>query len=440
MRVSPRSVLSLTRRSDAGYGFDDPGPAMRRRCELRRCLGVLLVLLSIGCGWPRPGSAQLETGTLVLVGDILRSNHPVLWKRIFDLASRDLADLAIVAAANSRPKLYGGFAKRALERYGAFVELLPVALDPDEFGIPYQQAVSDRALVEKVREGGGVFFVGGAPQRLAHVLLDADGSPTPMAKAIADVYAAGGIIVGGIPGPAGVHTGYDAMSALERGRFQERHLYRGLGLLAEGWYVDQHFFTAGRFAETLVAMRQLGLSYGLGIGANTAAVVEAGHAEVVGEEGVMVIDLSGVAPDAGGSGGFSLRGARLSYLDYGDRFDMHAKKAIPHASKIDGFEMEPGADGPSMEAADAVVLGDVFARGRLVQLMREALDGAANEAIGLAFRDTAGIGERGYRFRLYTGPDSVGWLSADARGRRFTILNIQLDVTPVTRKEINELW
>lgn len=411
---------------------------MRIRCGRRRWLGVLLVVLAIGSGWPPAGSAQPRQGTLVLVGDILRFNHPVLWERIFNLASRHLADLTVVAAATGRPKLYGGFAKRALERYGAFVEVLPVALDPDEFGISYQQAVNDPAVVEKVQEAGGVFFVGGAPQRLSQVLLNADGSPTALAKAIVDAYAAGGIVVGGIPGSVGVHTGYDAMSALEQGRFQQRDLYRGLGLIADGWYVDQHFFSTGRFAETLVAMRQHGLRYGLGIGANTAAVVHGGHAEIVGDEGVMVIDLSKVAPDAGVSNGFSLQGVRLSYLDHGDRFDMNAKKAIPHADKLDGFEMEPSADGNSTEAAKGAVSEDVFARGHLVQLMRAALDGGSKEAIGLAFRDAAGIGERGYRFRLYAGPDSVGWLSADTGDTRFTILNIHLDISPVIRKKIDE--
>lgn len=413
-------------------------PSIRFRRELRRCLIVLLVL-AIGGGWSPAGSGQPQPGTLVLVGGILRSDNLVLWKRIFDLSSRNIVDFAIVPAANVRPKLYGGFAKRALERYGAFVELLPVALDPKEFGISYQQAVSDPALVERVRDGGGVFFVGGAPQRLSQVLLNGDGSLSPMAKAIGDVYAAGGIVVGGIPGPAGVHTGYDAMTALEQGQFQQRHLYRGLGLIDDGWYVDQHFLTAGRFAETLVAMRQLGLSYGLGLGANTAAVIEAGQLEVVGDEGVIVIDLSGADGNARGSDGFSLRGARLSFLNDGDRFDMNAKRAIPHSSKSDAFELEPSADGRSMEAAEGLLLGDVLAPGRLVQLMRETLDGPANEAIGFAFRDAAGSGDRGHSFRLYTGPDSVGWLYVDAGGRRFTMLDVLLDVTPVSGKEFKDL-
>jgi cyanophycinase len=396
-------------------------------------------VLAIGSGGSHSAEAHPEQGTLVLVGNVLRYDHPTLWGHILDLASRNLVDLNIIGAANARAKLYGGYAKRALERYGATAALLPVASDPEAFGIPYREAVDDPALAATVREGRGIFFVGGAPQRLSRVLLHADGSPTALARAIADAYAEGGIVVGGIPGPAGVRTGFDAMSALERGRLQERDLYRGLGLIADGWYVDQHFFSPGRLAETLVAMSQLGLSYGLGVGADTAAVVEAGSADVVGNEGVMLIDLSDVATNEAVRDGFNVKGARLSYLDAGDRFDMNAKKATPHPAKRDGFEMRPSAGDTPRDAVDPPALADALGRGRLVQLMREALDGGANEAIGFAFRDGAGPRDRGFRFRLYTGPDSVGWIAVDEEDTRFTILNIYLDITSVIKAEAKSL-
>ena len=131
-----------------------------------RC--VLLLLIAIPwLGWPRPGVS--EAGTVILVGDVLRFNQRDVWSRIVEYAP----DPVIVAAASDRPKLYGGFARRALERHGAFADLLPVAIDPAEFGVAHRHAASDPALVEKVREAAGVFFVGGAPQRLAEVLFQA---------------------------------------------------------------------------------------------------------------------------------------------------------------------------------------------------------------------------------------------------------------------------
>lgn len=405
------------------------------RPRLRLSLVLLLLGLGLAVGWPRAGIANnAGRGALVLVGDVLRYNHPQIWKRICELADRDLSDLTIIATASSRPKLYGSFAKRALERCGVFAEVAPVAINADEFGVPYQQAVSDPALVNKLQRANGVFFVGGAPQHLARALFRADGSPTPMAEAIARVHAAGGLVVGGIPGPAGVRTGIDAMDALERGRFHEHDLYRGLGLIAEGWYVDQHFFTAGRFAEVLVAMRQLGFTYGLGVGVDTAAVIESNRIEVVGDEGVMVVDLSMTMPGDAGDAGFSLKGARLSYLDDGDVLDMATGKAIPSPEKLDDFEMRPNRESDPQSVKHGAVVENVFAKGRLVQLLRETLDGGSNQATGLAFHHGAGGHERGFRFRFYTGPDSVGWLSPRSGAERLTILNIHLDIEPLTRK------
>jgi hypothetical protein len=72
----------------------------------------------------------------------------------------------------------------------------------------------------------------------------------------------------------------------------------------------------------------------------------------------------------------------------------------------------------------------MFARGRLVQLMYQALDGGAGEAIGFAFPDE-GVAERpGFRFRFHAGRDSTGWLALDEDGERFTLLHVRLDIEP----------
>ena len=131
-------------------------------------------------------------------------------------------------------------------------------------------------LVDKTLGAAGVFFVGGAPQRLAEVLLREDGSPTPMGSAVAELHGAGGVIIGGIPGSVGLFTGVDALEVLSSGRIPPRQLFRGLGLVSREWFIDQHAFSPGRLAEMLVAMRQLGIERGIGIGADTAAVIGGG--------------------------------------------------------------------------------------------------------------------------------------------------------------------
>ena len=438
---------------------------------------LLLVLALLWLGWPRPGVPEPKpgAGTVILVGGVLRFNQSDVWSRIVGHAP----ELVIIAAAGDRPKLYGGFAQRALERHGAFAELLPVAVDPAEFGVGHRRATGDPALVGKVREAAGVFFVGGAPQRLAEVLFRADGSPTPMAAAVAEMYAAGGAVVGGVPGVSGLFTGIDALEALATGRVAPARIHRGLGLMGEGWLVDQHAFTAGRFAEILVAMRQLGIARGLGVGANTAAVVEGGRLEVVGDEGVLLLDLSGSLNGSGsrnGAGsrngsesrsgyesrngseswsgaesrsehgnqgleapdpmqGFRLSDARLSYLEHGDRLDMRTLEVRPAAAKRDGFGIDPDAEERQPFAQARPAAGGLFAKGRLLQLLHEAIDGPGREASGFVFPEGEGGDVQGFRFRFHPRPETRGWLSALSGIERYTIVNLGLEIAPVRRKD-----
>ena len=385
-------------------------------------------------GWPGTGFAEARSGTLVLVGDVLRFNQGEVWNRI----ARSAPDLVVIAAANDRPKLYGGFALRALRRHGAFAELLPLAVELAEFGVDHRRAAADPALIDGVREASGVFFVGGAPQRLARVLVGTDGSPTPLGSAIAEMHAAGGIVVGGIPGSVGLSTGLDALEALAQGRVPPGQLLRGLGLAPEGWFIDQHAFSPGRLAEILVAMRQLGIARGIGIGPDTSAVMVGDKVEVIGDEGMLLVAL-----DKGGAGrdfpeGFRLEGARLSYLEQGDRFDMSTLEVTPAPAKLDGFEIEHREEDDGTSDGDRPVAVDLFARGQLPGLLVEALDGARREAFAYAFPEGAGDDARGFRFRFHSVPGTMGWLSVDSGRERYTIVNLGLEITGARREDMPE--
>ena len=395
-------------------------------------LVLLLLVASLWLGMPRSGIAEAQAGPIVLVGDVLRFNQRNVWSRIAELAP----DLVIIAAASDRPALYGEFARRALERHGVFAELLPLAIDTAEFGIDHRRAVEDRMLVDKTLGAAGVFFVGGAPQRLAEVLLREDGSPTPMGSAIAELHGAGGVIIGGIPGSIGLFTGVDALEVLSSGRIPPRQLFRGLGLVSREWFIDQHAFSPGRLAEMLVAMRQLGIERGIGIGADTAAVIGGERMEVVGDEGILLIDLSETLAVPAPAQGFGLAGARLSYLEHGDRFDMSTLEVEPSAVKLDGFEIESrGADRPSPPDGRSVV-ADFLAAGQLPRLLREALDGTGREAFGFAFPEGEGHDGRGFRFHFRSRAETAGWLSVDSGMERYTMSNVGLEVAPVTRREM----
>lgn len=295
-------------------------------------------------------------------------------------------------------------------------------------------------LVDKTLGAAGVFFVGGAPQRLAEVLLREDGSPTPMGSAVAELHGAGGVIIGGIPGSIGLFTGVDALEVLRSGRIPPRQLFRGLGLMSPRWFIDQHAFSPGRLAEMLVAMRQLGVEYGIGIGTNTAAVIDEGRLEVAGDEGVLVIDLSETRSVPGLSDQFRLANARLSYLEHGDRFDMSTLEFEPAPVKLDGFEIEPGGGDQPPAQVEPPAGADLFAKGQVLRLLREAIDGDRGEAIGLAYPEGEGEGDgaRGFRFRFHSLAETAGWLSVDSGMERYTMLNVGLDVAPVTGREIRK--
>ncbi len=395
---------------------------------------LLAVAALLWPGWPGAGTAEARTGTLVLVGDVLRFDQSDIWKRI----ARTAPDVAVIAAASGRPKLYGGFAVRALRRHGAFAELLPLAADFAEFEVDHRRAVADPALLDRVREASGVFFVGGAPQRLAGVLVAADGSPTPLGSAVAEVHAAGGTVVGGLPGPVGLSTGVDALEALAKGRVPSGQIVRGLGLAPEGWLIDQHAFSPGRLAELLVAMRQLGIARGIGMGPDTSAVMAGGEVEVIGEEGMLLIDL-GEGPAARDfPEGFRLEGARLGYLEQGDRLDMWTLEVTPAAAKLDGFEIEHREEDDVAPDGGRPLVVDLLARGQLPRLLREAVDGPRREAHAFAFPEDADDDTRGFRFRFHSVPGTMGWLSVDSGMERYTIVNLGVEITGVRRGDVPE--
>lgn len=399
-----------------------------------KIITVILLALSLSIGGALQGFAIAKPGPIILIGDVLRHNQYEIWKRIYDLAGGGMAEFAVLATANSRPRLYGGFALRALQRYGVFGELMPVATQVSEFGIDSRQATNDPDIVSMVSEANAVFFVGGAPQRLASVMVNPDDSLTPLAESIQQLYADGGTIIGGVPANLGVTTATDSFEALRQGGFAEQDFYQGLGLLDDDWYVDQHFFNAGQFAKSLVAMSQLNKKYALGIGANTAAIIKDRQLEVVGDAGVMLVDLS-QATAVTDKSGFSLKGARLSYLDHGDRLDMNSLEATAHSFKLDEFEINPDTYAKSVRD-QKFIINDIFSRGNLLRLIIKALEGEQEQVEGIAFSRETEQQSDGFVFRFYTGSDSIGWLTTLFGGERWTVLNIYLDIFPLDRKQV----
>lgn len=372
----------------------------------------ILLLATFNLGFLTLAAAKSESGSLILIGDVLRHNEYSIWQRIHEVAGGGLADFVVIATANPRPDLYGAYAVRALQRYGAIVDQLPA---------------NDPAIVDRIREASAVFFVGGVPQRLASVMYSPDNSMTALGKTVRKLFADGGTIIGGIPAEVGVATNIDSFSALQQGSYAEQDFYPGLGLLDDDWYVDQHFFYSGRFAQSLIAMNQLGKTYALGIGANTAALINHTQLEVLGKGGVMLVDLSRAA-SATDKDGFSISGVRLSYLDQGDRLDMTSLEVAAHPNKLAEFEVLPDSDATVLREKK-IVINDLFSEGNLLKSLIAALESEREQVEGIVLNQETGLQTGGFVFRFYTGSDSIGWLTTMFGGQRWTVLNIYMDIS-----------
>ncbi len=362
----------------------------------------------------------------MLVGDVLPLKNQIVWRNLVQLAKRKAGDNVVIAAAHSRPELYGKFTLRAFQRYGESAELLPLAEEFQQFSTDYRYLATDQNTMQHIRSAGTVFFVGGAPQRLSKVIFATQGAP--LATAVQDSYASGSLIVGGIPSRVVISTETHALDVLKRGNVLSDDMFKGLGLLKQDWYVDQNFFGSGRFAISLVAMHQLGMDQGIGVGLDTAAVIHQNTIEVLGNRGVVIIDISEAKFDVGRKG-VEIKRARLSYLENGDRFQMDTMEATPYAKKLNDFQLSPHTDASASDTRDYFVSSqEIFRSGEFLRLMYEALESESGESIGYALYHKS---KKGFSFRFYTGPDSFGWLTTSDGEDRFSLINIYLDIEPL---------
>ena len=373
-----------------------------------------------------PLSSFAADGLIMVVGDVLPLKNQIVWRNLVRLSERREGEHLVIAAAHDRPKLYGGFTLRAFQRYGKVADLIPLAEEFQEFATDQRYLKKDEATAERVQGASSVFFVGGKPERLSKVLFDRRGRPTALSNAIQEAYDGGSLIVGGVPGRVVVSTQADPFHALQAGELEDEDFANGLGLLEHEWFIDQHYFGRGRFATSLVAMHQFGMQYGIGVGLDTAAVVHGNSVEVLGNRGVVIVDLSEASfEDA--RRGLKIENVRLSYLESGDRTEIGSKKVTPYSSKKNGFEITPNWEA----SPDVKVISskEVFRSGELVRLMYEAVDSKDGQAIGYALHHDDD--DEGFEFRFFTRKDSRGWLSVEDDQERVTLENVYLDVNPI---------
>ena len=373
--------------------------------------------------------------TAVAIGGALKYDNDAVWQRLVALAGGTGSKWVVLATAAGDPEKSARPIIDALQQRGAVAEHLPVA--PRLKGSDYRAAARDPALVAKVRAARGIYFAGGAQERITQALLDEAGQPTPVLAAIWEVYRAGGVVAGSSAGAAIMSTtmfrdAQDVLSVMKFGMKDGKEIDRGLGFVGAGVFVDQHFLKRGRIGRMLPLMLQKGYTLGVGVDENTAAIFRGDTVEIVGYKGALVADLSSATTDAA-IPEFNLRGARLSYLDRGDRYDLKTRVATPSREKLNDLKVDPNAaDFKPYFTTDAFypdVLGDTT----VVNVMANLIDNKQTEVIGLAFGNFAGEKPGlGFEFRFRKGPQSLGYYSGAFGGEDYSVMNILLDVVPVT--------
>jgi cyanophycinase len=394
-------------------------------------IGVTLMLFS--------SITYATDGTLVIIGGGLRYNNQEIFGEIIELSGGEGAKIAIFPTASSKPEKYGGYAMESFTRYGAEPLFVPVAVK--NIDIDYQDAVYDKELIQKVKNCTGIYFTGGSQERITQALYTEDGENTPMLDAIWDVYQNGGVIAGTSAGAAVMSTtmirdAVDVLNVLKFGVEHGKEIDRGLGFIGEDIFIDQHFFTRGRFARALYVMAEKEYQMGIGVDENTALILRGNDVEVIGYKGAMIMDLS-MAKQYPKLSEFNLKDVKLTYLDRGDKFNLDTKKVTIHPYKLEGIKVDPNAQDFAPYYDADKFYPDILANTAIVDLMFNFIDNDQTEAIGLAFTTMDDSAKRhlGFEFKFRKGPDSIGYYTGAFGAEDYTVMNIYLDITPIKMAE-----
>jgi cyanophycinase len=394
---------------------------------------------------PAPGAVSGTTtvesaaasvrGPAVPIGGALRDDNAAVWTRLVELAGGQGARFVVLATASGDPEAAARGTIAALYAHGAVAEALPVA--PELKGVDLAAAVRDPALIDKVRAANGVFFTGGDQGRIVDTLRSG-GVESPLLLAIRELQQRGGVVAGTSAGaaimsrimfrdPASVVT-------LLKGPLRPGQDFdAGLGFAYSDLFVDQHFLARGRLGRMLPLMQAQGMTLGLGVEEDSAAVLQGDSIEVLGTGGALLVDLAESTTDPT-LGAFNVMNARLTYLGHGDRYDLRTRTLSPSPAKLAGQRIDPRATDFKPYLADAPFALDVLGTGVVLAAMTRIVAGKATEARGLAFDaspDATAPRELGFEFRFSRRTDTLGWYDPVASADAYTLANIRLDVVPV---------
>lgn len=408
--------------------------ALRRQLllALASLASTAVLAQSPSTGTPPP----MPKGYAVVIGGALKADNDDVWGRIVALSGGKGARWVVFGTASESPDKTARRIGDLLEARGAVAESLPVA--PQLKWVDLDKAVRDPALLDTVRGATGIFFSGGAQERIVDTFAPG-GRPTPMLNAIWEVYRRGGVVAGTSAGAAIMSTVMfrDAPSVMNvmKGQLRDnQEVDGGLGFVGPNLFVDQHFLKRGRFGRMIPLMLAKGYKLGLGVDENSAAVVHGDQVEIIGAKGALLVDLRDVKTDAANPV-LNATNIRLSYLDRGDRYDLGLHQVQPSERKLRGSKIDPAAADYKPEYSTDPFYTDMLGDTTISNAMAFLIDSNQAELRGLAFDPKAPAkdpkADLGFSFRLYKGQGSLGWYSDELGADEYTVSNLYLDIAPV---------
>ena len=402
----------------------------RWRITVRSCFYTLALVL-----FATAGHAQ---GTVVAVGSSVRDDNDAVWSRLIELAGGKGAKFAVFTAPAGDPDAAAKAIIGSLTRRGAVGEHIRVG--PRIEGQDLAAAVRDPAWVARVDAAQAVYLSGGQQARLIDTLRPG-GVDSPLLDAVMRLFARGGVVAGESAGAAVMSEviflapPQDVLSLMKSPLREGQDIGRGFGLIRHDVIVDQHLIRRGRIGRLLALMQQKDKPLGLGIEEHTAVVVRGDEVEVVGDRGVLVVDFTDARRDRA-LDAFNVRGARLSLLDHGDRYNLATRRLTPSATKLTDRLDVARADGTGRPGADTdgdAFFNDMLADNMMVTALSRLVDPGQRQIRGLSFATRPAAGDArpdlGFEWRLALTPASTAYRT---RPDRYTVGEVELDIVPVS--------
>jgi cyanophycinase len=256
-------------------------------------------------------AAESPRGTVVAIGGHEGQAERGLLERLLRIVPGGARKVVVVPAASKLASEVGRDYEAAFRTLGTEAYVL---------GIHDREDAESPASVRRVAEADLVFLTGGDQLRLTSLL-----GGTAVHRAIRGVLAKGGVVAGTSAGAAcmsGTMIVDGDSRGIRRGNVQ---MAPGLDLVS-GCVIDTHFLERGRLTRLLEVVAANPGLLGLGVGEDTAMLVQGTRIESLGRGLVVVVDGHDVRhtniSDVGTEGQVAIENAIVHTLPDGYAFDL----------------------------------------------------------------------------------------------------------------------